>query len=203
MTKRILVYLSLLLLTTPAFALTTYEQADMIVQTEVIETLEKYDTEARIRAMTHMIHVFETAAEILKEIVSKTEIQPMTNQVFERDMVAIHNQYRRKNNVKALSRNHKLHIAAFNKCTYMNRTKDFAHHSIDWKSYTDYIDESWYQRAMCWENIAVGSWTPQSVMNAFKRSPTHYENLMQPRYDHIWIALVGEYICVEFWDNGY
>jgi len=200
--KKLILTLSLLLLATTC-VVTADEIADQAYELayhEVINVLARHDTATKIRVMKHMADVFDQAANVLRDkAISLSAYREMPAvKDFGSESMKSHNYYRAQGNLNNLSRNNKLYSAAFNKCTYMYQTKDFAHTSIDWTTYANYIDAVWYDWYTVWENIAYWYDTAWDVTKAWYESQPHYENLMNPLFKEIGIAYVWWYACAEF-----
>lgn len=109
-----------------------------------------------------------------------------------RKIIALTNSLRESLSIDPLTENHKLDQAAIKKVDDMLINQYFAHlspqnfdleHFLKLASYTNYISVG--------ENLAMGYDNASEVMAAWKKSPTHYSNLVDPNFKEIGVALAG------------
>lgn len=109
-----------------------------------------------------------------------------------RKIIALTNSLRKSLSLNALTENLRLNQAAIKKIDDMFINQYFAHLSpqkfdlesfLKQASYTNYITVG--------ENLAMGYDNADEVMKAWKKSPTHYSNLVDPNFKEIGVALAG------------
>ena len=107
-------------------------------------------------------------------------------------IIALTNDLRKSLSLDTLTENQKLDQAAIKKVDDMLINQYFAHvspqsfgleHFLKLASYANYITVG--------ENLAMGYDNATEVMAAWKNSPTHYSNLVDPNFKEIGVALVG------------
>jgi len=107
-------------------------------------------------------------------------------------IIALTNSLRKSLSLESLSESPKLNQAAAKKVDDMFINQYFAHvspqnfdleHFLKLASYTNYITVG--------ENLAMGYDNAEEVMSAWKNSPTHYSNLVDPNFKEIGVALAG------------
>ena len=99
------------------------------------------------------------------------------------------NTERQKFNLPRLKSNSKLNQAARLKAKNMADNNYFAHISPSGKKWSDFILESGYNYTVAGENLARNHTTTQSVVKAWLESPTHRENILNPRVKETGIAI--------------
>jgi len=103
------------------------------------------------------------------------------------------NQYRQQNGLPPLSVSNALTIAAQRHSEDMARRNYFSHTTPEGKTFVDRIREAGYTYNTCLgENIAAGFSTAQSVFEAWKNSPGHNQNMLNPCFKVIGIGLAYE-----------
>lgn len=110
------------------------------------------------------------------------------------EVIRLTNELRASLGVAPLTMDETFCVASCSKATdyHMNNFYDGANHSmVDgriWKSiFTDYGISS-TARA---ENLARGQKTAREIFNAWKNSPVHYENLVNPTYSRVGVGSCG------------
>ncbi|MFZ2189920.1 MAG: CAP domain-containing protein [Candidatus Magasanikiibacteriota bacterium] len=104
------------------------------------------------------------------------------------------NNLREEKEVKVLNNNDKLVLASTAKAKDMAEKSYFSHTSPDGKLVNNFIKENGYQYEIVGENLAVGFATAEEVMSAWKKSPTHYANLIDKDFFDLGVDLeIGEY----------
>lgn len=109
-----------------------------------------------------------------------------------RKIIALTNQLRSKLNLGELKGNYKLDQAAVKKVEDMFINQYFAHRSprgLDLEYFLKSVAYNNY--IVVGENLAMGYDSAGEVMTAWENSPTHYENLVDPNFNEIGVALAG------------
>ena len=113
-------------------------------------------------------------------------------------LVSMTNGARAENGLGALSTNSALASAAYAKAQDILADDYFAHNAPDGKTPWDFINESGYSYAYAGENLGIGYTGASELFSAWMNSSTHRENILNPNYREIGIAVVsGEYEGVE------
>ncbi|MEM1557251.1 MAG: CAP domain-containing protein [Thermoproteota archaeon] len=100
------------------------------------------------------------------------------------------NQYRQQNGLSPLSLSNTLTTAAQLHSEDMAIRNYFSHTTPEGRTFVDRIREAGYTYATCLgENIAAGFSTAQAVFNAWKNSPGHNQNMLNPCFKAIGIGL--------------
>jgi hypothetical protein len=100
------------------------------------------------------------------------------------------NQYRQQNGLPPLSVSSALTTAAQLHSEDMARRNYFSHTTPEGKTFVDRIRDAGYTYNTCLgENIAAGFSTAQSVFEAWKNSPGHNQNMLNPCFKAIGIGL--------------
>ncbi|MDW8033672.1 MAG: CAP domain-containing protein [Nitrososphaerota archaeon] len=100
------------------------------------------------------------------------------------------NQYRQQNGLQPLSISSALTTAAQLHSEDMARRNYFDHNTPEGKGFVDRIIEAGYTRFTCLgENIAAGFSTAGAVFEAWKNSPEHNDNMLNPCFKEIGIGL--------------
>ncbi|MFA6428275.1 MAG: CAP domain-containing protein [Candidatus Buchananbacteria bacterium] len=110
--------------------------------------------------------------------ISATEILHLTNLA------------RQEQNLPSLKVNAQLTSAAYNKAADILSKGYFSHTSPEGKRFSDFIKETGYNYFLAGENLAINFIDSQEVVAAWKKSPTHYANLVNPAYQEIGLAVV-------------
>lgn len=108
----------------------------------------------------------------------------------QRQIVALTNQVRAENNLPPLTVVSKLDLSAQNKADDMAVGQYFAH-SKDNKNLSSWLRGANYSYEFAGENLAVGFSTAQGIVQAWKKSPTHYANLIDPDFKDLGVGLAG------------
>lgn len=108
------------------------------------------------------------------------------------------NALRRREGLTDLQFNEYLSQAALAKARDMFRDQYWSHYSPSGKSPWEFIKASNYTYSVAGENLARDFLQTEDMMTAWMNSPTHRENIVNPRYQDIGIAVVnGELNGVE------
>jgi len=131
---------------------------------------------------------------ILK-IIAVSFIAYFPNTVFFADLtktalVQLTNQERQSSGLPALKENPKLDEAALQKAQDMLQNDYFAHQSPQGLSPWYWFKNAGYTYKTAGENLAIGFLDSEEVMNSWNNSPTHKENLLNPKFKEIGIAVV-------------
>lgn len=106
------------------------------------------------------------------------------------DVVSLTNQKRAESGLPALALNQSLSAAAYTKGRDMIDRDYWAHVSPDgtqpWKFFSDFG----YKYRYAGENLARDFSTANSAVDAWMNSPTHKENILNPKYKEIGIGVV-------------
>ncbi len=106
-------------------------------------------------------------------------------------LVSMTNQERAQNGVASLNTNQALTNAAQAKVNDMFANQYFAHNSPSGKTPWDFIHEAGYNFTYAGENLAIGYFDATDLMNAWMNSPSHRENILNPNFQDIGIAVVA------------
>jgi uncharacterized protein YkwD len=104
-------------------------------------------------------------------------------------IIAITNTLRKSLNLPVLTENQKLNQAAFAKAQDMLFKEYFAHISPEGRGLDYFLSQVSYRYAVAGENLAIGFATPEEVIVAWKNSPTHYANLIDPDFTQIGVGM--------------
>jgi len=105
-------------------------------------------------------------------------------------LIALTNQERIANNLPALTTNKKLQLAATNKAQDMIKNDYFAHTNPEGKPFYHWIQEVEYSYKSAGENLAISFIRNQDVIAAWMASKTHRENILDPDFNEIGIAVL-------------
>ncbi len=109
-------------------------------------------------------------------------------------IIAMTNGVRSFVGVEPLSVSTQLTNAATAKSAHMADLEYFSHYGPDGKQHKDFLQEAGYDFSVSGENLAVGFATPEGVVNGWKKSPTHYANMIDPSYTETGVGVVpGRY----------
>lgn len=104
------------------------------------------------------------------------------------EIIAGTNAYRNSENVSVLKENVVLNVAAAQKLDDMVRDQYFAHFSPSGVSPWHWFQVNQYQYSNAGENLAIGYSDAQATIDAWARSPTHRNNLLNPVFREIGVA---------------
>ncbi len=109
-------------------------------------------------------------------------------------IINLTNQVRINIGINTLIENEKLNESAMYKAQDMLINQYFAHTSPAGKRLSDWMNKVGYNYRFAGENLAIGFDTPESVIDAWKNSPTHYSNIIDPDYTEIGVGVIsGKY----------
>lgn len=113
-------------------------------------------------------------------------------------LVELTNSERTKNGLGALSTNQALMSAALAKANDMLARDYFAHNSPDGRTPWDFITQSGYNYTYAGENLGIGYTDATELFSAWMASPTHRDNILNPNFREIGIAVVsGDFEAME------
>ncbi len=107
------------------------------------------------------------------------------------EIVVLTNNLRSSLGLQSLRENEVLQAAAFAKAEDMVVNQYFAHVSPGNKGLRYWLTSKGYNYQVAGENLAIGYSAPADVITAWKNSPTHYANLVDPDYNEIGVAMVA------------
>jgi len=106
-------------------------------------------------------------------------------------LVEMTNEVRRKKHLPALTVNPKLILSARLKAGDMLEKQYWSHNAPDGTKPWKFFDQVGYFYEHAGENLATGFHSDTGVMRGWVNSRTHYENLIDPKYEEIGIAVVA------------
>jgi len=101
------------------------------------------------------------------------------------------NTQRLKQNLAPLHYNPKLSESATKKGEDMFKNNYWAHNSPDGTTPWDFFRAQGYEYSIAGENLAKDFYDTDTMMKAWMNSPTHRENIMNPKYQEIGIGVVN------------
>lgn len=109
-------------------------------------------------------------------------------------VMALTNELRQQKNEIVLKNNSKLIASANAKADDMITNNYFSHTSPTGATVADFIRASGYRYRVAGENLAIGFATAEAAMEAWKKSPTHYANLVDKDYIDLGVSVeVGDF----------
>ncbi len=109
-------------------------------------------------------------------------------------IIKLTNEIRKKLNLPLLEKDILLNQVALAKAKDMLTNQYFAHESPLGKKLSDWLEESGYDYEIAGENLAIGFISAEEVVRAWEQSQSHYENIIEPRYQEIGVGMIsGEY----------
>lgn len=120
---------------------------------------------------------------------TKPGILGITSNVDQKKLIELSNQQRQKMGFPALSENEALDKAAQLKAQNMFSENYWAHFAPSGKTPWDFILGSGYKFTYAGENLAKNFYSTEDVVSAWMNSKTHKENLLNPKYKDIGIAV--------------
>jgi len=101
------------------------------------------------------------------------------------------NEARTKNNLPPLKENQLLNQSAYLKAKEMLELQYFAHESPSGKKLENWLSEVGYSYLIAGENLAMGNFPSEKILvDAWLQSPGHRENILNPRFDEIGVAVL-------------
>ncbi len=120
---------------------------------------------------------------------AKPGILGTTSNITREQIIELTNKERVKHNLAPLSANSELDSAARSKANNMFTENYWAHFAPSGKSPWDFITGSGYKFESAGENLAKNFTSSGDVVSAWMASSTHRENLLNPKYKDIGIAV--------------
>ena len=122
-------------------------------------------------------------------------LMPDILSVEESKVIMLTNEFRSSQNLNKLSENPKLAVSALNKAKDMVNREYFGHLNPEGIRLENLLRDIDYKYVYAGENLAVGYFDAHSVIEAWKESPSHRENLLDKDYLEIGVGIVnGEYL---------
>lgn len=110
------------------------------------------------------------------------------------NIIAYTNQLRQDQGLPPLEGELKLFTSSELKAKDMATKDYFDHRSPEGQGLADFLKMAEYEYQVAGENLAVGFFDAHNLVEAWKKSPTHYANLIDPEFDQIGIGVeVGNY----------
>ena len=104
-------------------------------------------------------------------------------------IISLTNNLRAKIDLLPLKENQRLDMAATQKVQDMFAGQYFAHMSPSGVSLDSWINKSNYKYSVAGENLAIGYTDSNELINAWKNSPTHYDNIIDPNFQEVGVAI--------------
>lgn len=108
----------------------------------------------------------------------------------QKKLIELTNLEREKKGLEKVSENEALNMAAKLKAENMFTENYWAHFAPSGKTPWDFISSSGYKFTFAGENLAKNFYTSDEVVHAWMNSQTHRDNLLNPNYKDIGIAVV-------------
>lgn len=120
---------------------------------------------------------------------AKPGILGISGNVDQKKLIELTNQERQKAGLSPLVENESLDRAAALKAENMFAENYWAHFAPSGKSPWDFILSTGYKFTYAGENLAKNFTDSSEIVNAWMNSPTHRDNLLNSKYQHIGIAV--------------
>lgn len=120
----------------------------------------------------------------------KPGILGISSQIDQEKLIELTNQERESKGLAPVLENEALDKAAHLKARNMFSENYWAHFAPSGKTPWDFILGSGYKFTLAGENLAKNFYNPDQVVKAWMVSPTHRDNLLNPKYQDIGIAVV-------------
>ena len=131
------------------------------------------------------------------ELLPEAEAKALENMEYYEEILRLVNEIRAEAGVAPLSLDTTLCKAATMRTIEMNYSGYYSHTRPNSYSCFSVLDYFGIDAKECGENIAAGQPTPEYVMNSWKNSQGHYENMIRPEYTKIGIGFsnvqLGDY----------
>ncbi len=108
------------------------------------------------------------------------------------EVLRIVNGYRAAEGIAPLTLNENLTIMSCARAEEIAWSGNHEHTRPGLKSFKTIFKEAGYESGLAGENIGWGYATPEAVCQAWKNSPTHYKNIMDPRFTQIGIGVAAD-----------
>lgn len=121
--------------------------------------------------------------------------QPQVTAITPVNLISLTNQVRAEQGLNTLGANEELNLAAANKVKAIFANQYFSHTGKDGEKFSSWIKQAGYNHyEIVGENLALGYFDQQAMMNAWMNSPKHKENIVSPFYQDIGMAAAtGEF----------
>ncbi len=106
-------------------------------------------------------------------------------------VVNLTNDFRVSLQLQPLKESTVLNQAAYNKAQDMLIQQYFAHIGPDGKRVSNWLKNAGYDYLMAGENLAIGFASADEVVEAWKNSPTHYANLVDPAWQDMGVGMIS------------
>lgn len=106
-------------------------------------------------------------------------------------IISLTNDLRVSLQLTPLQENAVLNQAAYNKAQDMLTQQYFAHVGPDGKRVSGWLKNVGYDYLMAGENLAIGFVSADEVVEAWRNSPTHYANLVDPAFQDIGVGMTS------------
>lgn len=113
----------------------------------------------------------------------------LAGEISESEIISLINEKRIKHNLSPLSINPNLQIAAQNKSDYLINNNYFAHNTPDGKQFSSWIKDSGYKYSLIGENLATNFSSSKNIFNAWMKSQSHRDNILDPNFTEIGLGL--------------
>ena len=113
-------------------------------------------------------------------------------------VIKLTNQTRIEHGLMPLKVNWRLNLSAMGKVLSMDRGNYFAHKTPSGLTFAYWIDQAGYRFKKAGENLAHDFKTTKIMQKAFMESKTHKENILNPKYKDIGVAVKGKYVVIHF-----
>ena len=106
-------------------------------------------------------------------------------------IIDLSNKERVDNNLAPLTANQYLSQAAYNKALDIFQEQKFEH-NFDDRRFSAWVQDVNYKYRYVGENLAIDFVSDKGVINAWKLSPTHYENIINEKFTEIGVAVIED-----------
>lgn len=106
-------------------------------------------------------------------------------------IISLTNQMRAEAGLSGVTYNAKLARSAQLKAEDMAKYSYFAHENAEGQRLAYWLSVVGYGYKFAGENLAVGFSTAQGAMNGWKKSPTHYANIVKPEYQELGVGVAA------------
>lgn len=106
------------------------------------------------------------------------------------DIIELTNQKRRENGLNELEPNQILNQVARAKANDLLQRQYWSHYDPEGRNIKYFLDEFNYTFYVAGENLAKDFYSHIEVVNAWMNSPSHRQNILEPRYKEIGVAVV-------------
>jgi uncharacterized protein YkwD len=112
------------------------------------------------------------------------------NSNFRSEVIKLTNEFREDNGLKPLKLNVRLNRSAQGHSADMATRDFFSHRNPDGLTAGNRASIAGYDYSRLGENIAAGQRTAKQVVNAWKKSPEHRQNMLDPRFEEIGVGYI-------------